>query len=85
MAMKSGSNNFRSSAIIDVMEILKNRGVKIIIHEPSLTDQHYCGFQVINNLALFKQKSDVIVANRIDSEIEDVRNRIYTRDVFKRD
>ena len=83
LAMKSGSDNFRASAIQGVMEILKKRGVNIVIYEPSIEANSFCDFEVIHDLKLFKDISDVVIANRLDEEISDILNKTYTRDVFR--
>ncbi|MBQ6134756.1 MAG: nucleotide sugar dehydrogenase [Bacilli bacterium] len=83
LAMKSGSDNFRASAIQGVMEILKNEGVNLVIYEPSILENSFCDFEVIHDLKLFKDISDVVIANRLDEEISDILNKTYTRDVFR--
>ena len=83
LAMKSGSDNFRASAIQGVMEILQNQGVNIVIYEPSILENSFCDFEVIHDLKLFKDISDVVIANRLDEEISDILNKTYTRDVFR--
>jgi len=85
MTMKSGSDNFRSAAILDVMDLLTARGVQIMIYEPGLEGTNCDGYPVLQDLAEFKQLSDVIVANRVSSELEDVKDKVYTRDIFYRD
>ena len=83
--MKKGSENCRSSAIIDVIKYLKEKGINIIIYEPSIQVNTYMGFEIINDLKLFKEISSLIITNRIDEEIKDVKDKIYTRDIFSRD
>ena len=85
LTMKSGSDNFRASAIQGIMRLLKKEGVQIIIYEPSLTDTHYENYDVENDLNLFKEKADIILANRIDDDIKDITNKVYTRDLYARD
>lgn len=85
MTMKSGSDNFRSAAILDIMESLAAQGVQIIIYEPEFEGTSYEGFRVCRDLAYLKHHSDVIVANRVSSDLEDVKEKVYTRDVFGRD
>ena len=85
LTMKVNSDNFRQSAIQDVITLLKQKGANIIIYEPILTTDKFEGLDVCNNLNLFKQKTDVIVANRYDKEIEDVKSKVYSRDIYKRD
>lgn len=83
--MKTGSDNDRKASIIDVIKMLKDRGFKIVVYEPSLKDDCYCGYQVISDLDRFKEVSDVIVANRISKELADVSQKVYSRDVYNRD
>ena len=82
--MKSGSDNFRSAAI-DVMGKLAARGVEILVYEPGWRGTVTTGHQVLHDLRQFKEISDVIVSNRLAPELEDVREKVYTRDVFRRD
>lgn len=85
LTMKSNSDNFRASAIIDIITKLSKENVAIIIYEPTISKKTYNGYLVENNLNEFKKKSDVIVANRISDDILDVKNKVYTRDLFSRD
>ena len=85
LTMKSNSDNFRSSAILDVMERLRGKGVDIVVYEPTLTADSYCGYRRIADLEEFKRMADIIIANRSTSELSDVSGKIYTRDLFHRD
>ena len=85
LTMKSNSDNFRASAIQSIIEIIKSNNVDIMIYEPTLTVDIFNGVKVNNNLDEFKNINDVIVANRYDSILDNVSDKVYTRDLFKRD
>lgn len=85
LAMKSGSDNFRTSAIQDVMEKIKSNGIEIVIYEPTLQEDNFKNNKVIKNIEEFKNISDIILANRYDESLKDVKDKIYTRDLFLRD
>lgn len=85
LTMKSGSDNFRSSAIQDIIKNLRANNIKVIIYEPTLNKEEFDGFKVVNDINEFKNTSSIILANRQEELLNDVKEKVYTRDLYARD
>lgn len=85
LTMKSGSDNFRSSAIQDIIKQIRGEGVEVIIYEPTLSDKSFNGFEIDNDFSSFARRSDIIIANRLEEQLSSVADKVYTRDLFARD
>lgn len=85
LSMKKGADNFRSSAILGIMKQIQERGGELVIYEPSLSEEYFLDAPVIRDLEEFKRVADVIVSNRLEPALEDVKEKVYSRDLFQRD
>ena len=79
--MKKNSENFRGTAIFDIIQLLEKAGKKVIVYEPLITDESN-EFHIVNDLDYFKETCDLILANRMDSALEDIKDKVFTRDIY---
>jgi len=85
LAAKNGSDNYRSSAVQGIMKRIKAKGIQVLVYEPSFSEETFFNSEVTRNLEAFKERCDLILANRYDEELQDVLDKVFTRDIFRRD
>jgi UDPglucose 6-dehydrogenase len=82
LSMKKDSDNFRASAIIGILRRIKDKGIEIVIYEPDLKENEFENLKVLDSLKSFKDISDIIISNRLSSDLDDVADKVFTRDLF---
>ena len=85
LVMKEGSDNFRESRIQEVIKLIALKGIEVIIYEPLVEDESFGGFEVINNFEAFSKQSEIILANRMNDELNSIIDKVFTRDIFNAD
>lgn len=85
LTMKAGSDNFRQSAIQGIIMRLRAKGIPVIVYEPTIKDKYFNNLEVVNNLSEFKEKSSIVICNRVTDELKDISEKVYTRDLFSKD
>ena len=85
LIMKSGSDNFRESSVFDIMRMIRNDGYNVIVYEPTVKDDAYNDWKIVNDLDTFTTESDIILANRFNQELDPVKDKVFCRDIFNRD
>ena len=81
--MKEGSDNFRESAVLDILDNLKRKNIKVILYEPFIKKKYFNNIEVVSDLSSFTSRSDLIIANRISNDLKHVLNKVYSRDIYQ--